>query len=1383
MPNPNDIQVNFIGDTTSIEASITRLKKLMQSFNGSVRTLSNNLGDAIGSVDSAIRRNADNTSASTRTIVDNFKAQVKAAKSSAADIADANTMYQNKKSKYIVQSDPLARSAAQKTIDYQNYLADGNDKVRHSVDALLEAEKRLNLFRREQAQTSVKFGPKPLQEPVFATRVQTDQPRGRNRASQSTGGSITTSAYGSANTSGTITALNDEGKAVTTLNSKLQAMTDRKKSLLLLNNELAMGETNAALAARKQAQALQESTKAAQEKAKADAEATRNSSSARYALYDIARAYASVSATILASAGYSVKAAADMESAFTNVQRTLGSNISVAGVNNIRKSLIGLSEQIPKTFAEVTTIATLGNQLGIAENDIVSFTKTVSQFSTVTGISIENTAQAFGLLGNLLDVPTSKFNNLASAISLVGVNSVATETQIISVAEQIAAGANGAGFAADQVIGLSGALASLKVSPEQSRSSLTTYFNALNTAVANGGPELEKFSKITGLAGTKIESLVRSGTGGKEVFMNFLGGLGKTDSVGVTKALDDLGLAGLRVDNTFRRLSQNPLVLGNAFADATSGMMSGTEAQRQYALVADDLNASFIMLQNALSNFVAQLGSDVVPILSVAVTSFKDFVVNVRSLADNGPVKAIFGLVGGFVALTGAILAYKSVALVAAGTTLALERATALLGSTKTAGAFSTLFAAIKDEVLGFSKASVVATGSTAALTGATSVNTAATIANTESVVLNRQVVGSGTVVITASTVATEVNTVATVANTTATGFLSTAITIAKGALSGFITLIKLIPGWGWALIGISIVNALGDVLRKSRDAAIDAGLGLTELAARADAGNRSFTQLTSDAGLLTKALGEVAKSQDAIKQNNDINKKTTLGNIPVKQLAVDVSPVSANSSVVKEQYKALDDELSKIISVDNIGEITKQLKDQGITSDVLNKNLYFTAKALRDVGAQKLSKDMSDAHDAVIKAKTALNEAKKSAEGAAKPIRTLSDYASDLASIFKRSFSLRFDNQSALDDITTGFDNLRERVNSARTELLGLSADKSVKEYFLSIANAYGDTLRAGQLTAEIAKINSDIANSQANASTELKGNSAAAIKNRATMRGMVTSYDAYIQSLAESGASQATLQKAIRDGKADFINQATQLGYNSADLATYGSHFDDLATAVTNVPKNVTVTANLNPALQAMNEFVAKAKASGSAAGNSYGVAYAEATLAAAQKAERDATNAAKKGQNERLMIQINDLKKLKAQAGTPEQIKQLNQSIADVQSRILLDSHGKAYASGGFTGRGRKYDVAGVVHKGEYVFPQSQVNQSTGLPYTQMSSPSFFSGGASATSSGMMMVSLSPEDRGLLRQIGGSGEVVLYANNEAIARSSSAGNKAIIASGGRL
>jgi hypothetical protein len=38
---------------------------------------------------------------------------------------------------------------------------------------------------------------------------------------------------------------------------------------------------------------------------------------------------------------------------------------------------------------------------------------------------------------------------------------------------------------------------------------------------------------------------------------------------------------------------------------------------------------------------------------------------------------------------------------------------------------------------------------------------------------------------------------------------------------------------------------------------------------------------------------------------------------------------------------------------------------------------------------------------------------------------------------------------------------------------------------------------------------------------------------------------------------------------------------------------------------------------------------------------------------------------------------------------------------------------FAEGGYTGKGGKYEPAGIVHKGEVVLPREQVNQATGQP----------------------------------------------------------------------
>lgn len=55
---------------------------------------------------------------------------------------------------------------------------------------------------------------------------------------------------------------------------------------------------------------------------------------------------------------------------------------------------------------------------------------------------------------------------------------------------------------------------------------------------------------------------------------------------------------------------------------------------------------------------------------------------------------------------------------------------------------------------------------------------------------------------------------------------------------------------------------------------------------------------------------------------------------------------------------------------------------------------------------------------------------------------------------------------------------------------------------------------------------------------------------------------------------------------------------------------------------------------------------------------------------------------------------------------------------------------FATGGFTGRGGKYDEAGIVHRGEYVLPQNLVNQATGLP-NMAALANEFGGAGNATS----------------------------------------------------
>lgn len=61
-------------------------------------------------------------------------------------------------------------------------------------------------------------------------------------------------------------------------------------------------------------------------------------------------------------------------------------------------------------------------------------------------------------------------------------------------------------------------------------------------------------------------------------------------------------------------------------------------------------------------------------------------------------------------------------------------------------------------------------------------------------------------------------------------------------------------------------------------------------------------------------------------------------------------------------------------------------------------------------------------------------------------------------------------------------------------------------------------------------------------------------------------------------------------------------------------------------------------------------------------------------------------------------------------------IQKNLKSLTGGTAVSFKGGGWADGGFTGRGNKYEPAGIVHKGEYVLPKEAVDQSTGMPIVQ-------------------------------------------------------------------
>lgn len=1126
----------------------------------------------------------------------------------------------------------------------------------------------------------------------------------------------------------------------------------------------------------------------------------------RYALYDIAGITQRVADGMLLIGSAALKASMEFETAFTDIERTTLANERRLQLLNMQFK--ELATQIPLTFKDITKIGSLGAQLGLADSELSGFSKTVAQFAATTNVSTESAAQSFGALAQLLGGNAKDFDALGSAIAYVGINSVATETEVLSVATAIGGVAAQAGISAEYVIGLSGSLASLRVPAEQSRGALTRVFQEVNRAAAGGVEGMAGFASIMGISAEQALNLAKTDMAG--FFTQFVNGLSGLDSQQLTTTLDSLELADIRVTNVLARLSQNNDVLAKSLADSGFGFENSAILSQLYGNRVEDLAAKMQILSNSFQEFLATMGDTLGPIVGPFIDAISD-ALNALSDAlttDAGKNFAAFATV--IVTVIGVLSALTTGFLLTAAGIAAMRTAlTTFNPALKTAtvggqGFIATLFgvnsAAVK-AAGGITTAGLAARGFQVAMAGIAVLGIIQGImmlkdafdqaAQSADIAFKNMISDTSGLAGALSQDAEAYRAAIEAGNTEAmNGFIKVNLSAeaAKNTNEGFTSgienmyealdlVIPKINGVGTAFEDNTRI--VGDATRQWIINSLLASEAFQKLFESTDFSSfiKGITDARNAAGegfsisTLIDMQAAGATKQDMLKYMYELQQIAIANNPEIKP--------TINFDSATGQYSLLQNALGGFYNgASEVNDLLNSIMGVG--------GAYYLATT----STENLT-------NATGEQEQAFGSLGNAASSAAKKIYLLTDYANDLSSIWDRARDIRFSGTETLDNVTKAFLDIAEATENARIQIQeisadiqslnadidSLTADRALQEYFLSVAEAYGDSLKAGEIRANLAKIDADLVEknddlakktkdlqkAQDKTNKTLIGNSDAAIENRSEILDLVKSYQDHVKALAESGMKQDELRAKSQQLKADFIAQAAQLGYNVDELGLYAAAFDDVKAAIDAVPRDVTVDFNGDPALTAIEEFSAKARDALNSVSNTKVSPQIDNTAARALA----------------LQGRIAYLKGQVESAVASKNYKMAQARDSDLATHLWALNTGNysavGFADGGYTGPGGKYDVAGIVHRGEYVVPKEQVNQMTGLPYF-MSQPRTFAQGGYTGQSGPSMVSLSPEDRALLRNVGGSGNIVLYADSRELARSVNDGNRQIVAQGGR-
>ena len=409
---------------------------------------------------------------------------------------------------------------------------------------------------------------------------------------------------------------------------------------------------------------------AAQKKAAAGAlELNDNLSNSRYLLYDVGQTFTVISAALLAIPVATSAVAIAYERDFAQVIRTNDTlkDSTTTSFGELRQELKQLATEIPLTFGEFANISTIGGQLGIAGEEIGAFTETVARFGAASNVSLDEASTAFGRLQNSFD-PLRKqedfFNKIGSSIAYVGVKSAATETEIIAVTNQIAAAGAQFGFAAEDIVGLSGALASVRIRPELARGAFQRIMLGLSRSADEGGEAFHRFAKYTGETDDAAKSLLK--TDPSQFFYKYIGGIKQAiaDTGSVSGVLDDIGAKNVFDKQFILGLANGYGVFGDSLKNASSAFSEGSFLKDSTQGVFETMDAKIKRISSSIQNLMDTLAKGSLGeggILNTIADTILNITTATDRLAKTAPGFTTF--INGFLALgsvIGVLLAFKA---------------------------------------------------------------------------------------------------------------------------------------------------------------------------------------------------------------------------------------------------------------------------------------------------------------------------------------------------------------------------------------------------------------------------------------------------------------------------------------------------------------------------------------------------------------------------------------------------------------------------------------------------------------------------------------------------------------------------------------------------
>lgn len=353
------------------------------------------------------------------------------------------------------------------------------------------------------------------------------------------------------------------------------------------------------------------------------------------ALDKMGKAAAVAGALLAGGLALSVNKAQSWETALSEINKTVDF-ASSDGLANMRKELQALTLEIPQTFEELAAVTATGGQLGIAEKDLIHFTKVMAKMGVAFDIPAQQAADSMAKIANVFQIPIASIDGLGDAINTLSNNTPATAAQLIDSLQRVGGVAKVFGLSADATLGLTGALIAMGKPAEVASTavnSLLTTFSTLDNATKSQYIGFEQL----GLDIDKFSKLVK--TDGKQAIIEYLEAINQLDQS--------------------ERIGTNALIVGKEFGDDIT-MLAGSVGvlENNWAMLGETVNTTkdyfgsmdvefdkisatsankMVLFKNNIDGVVASVGDAFIPALNNLLLAMTPMIAAIGTWAASNP--------------------------------------------------------------------------------------------------------------------------------------------------------------------------------------------------------------------------------------------------------------------------------------------------------------------------------------------------------------------------------------------------------------------------------------------------------------------------------------------------------------------------------------------------------------------------------------------------------------------------------------------------------------------------------------------------------------------------------------------------------------------------